>query len=1188
DVYVCQPEGFIDVDHPSHVYKLKKSLYGLKQAPRAWYDELSKFLLQNHFFKGTIDLTLFIRRFQDEILVVQVYVDDIIFGSTHPRLSQLRSTSRRLKGSFVNSGEPLTQTPLRVLPVELNSYEKTWLAGPQRNKTVRCSIVISCNPVQHSRTKHLAVRYHFIKEHVEKGTIELYFVKTDYQLADIFTKALRTDRFNYLVHRLARAEGIYTGTLPLDRVEVLGSDDGVTTTLQLSQNSRPPMLDHQDKYMMKAQGISCWVKSCINPYNLSTATFRVDAVEKIKGKHQAKVKAVQDAAAIAHANPQVFFADKLPILNPNEFDLWKMRIEQYFLMTDYSLWEVILNGDSSVPTHLFEGVAQPVAPTTVEQKLARKNELKACGTLFMALPDKHQLKFNSHKDAKSLMEAIEKRFGGNTETKKVQKILLKMQFENFSGFNSESLDQIHDRLQKLVSQLEIHGTDLEDKSLDDLFNSLKIYESEVKHSSSQGSDSQNLAFVSNTQADSTNDSVSAAVNVSAVGAKSSTSTLPNVDSLSNVVIYSFFASQSLSPQLDNEDLKQINVDDLEEMNLKWQMAMLTMRARKKGHFARECRSPKDSRRTVVAEPQKRSVPVETSTSNALVSQCDDKAGLGYNSKVFTQAMFDCDNYYSSESDNDSWPPTNLYDRFVSSGGYHAVPPPMIGTFMPPKPDLVFHTPPSNKNEHLAFNVQLSPTKPKQDFPSRPSAPIIEDWVSDSEEEAMPQVTKDVPSFAQKLAQKSYASRDIHKHHAPMNHSKFPLHNVSAAVLSKSQSVLTAAARIVSTVKPKLSKTRPNIAPYAMSKSKSPLRRPFIRRPSPKHSISPPRVNAAKSSVVSAVKHNHGKKVWRPKSLVLDHAFRTTSASMTLKRFDYNDALGRSKVLRENNMYNVNLKNIIPSGDLTCLFAKATLDESNLWHRRLGHVNFKTINKLVKGNLVRGLPSKGIKREFSVPGTPQQNSIAERKNRTLIEAAKIMLADSLLPIPFWAEAVNTACYVQNRVLVTKPYNKTPYKFLHGKVDEGFLVRYPVCSKAFRVFNSRTRIVQETLHVNFMENKPNVVGSSPAWSFDIDSLSQTMNCHPVLAENQTNSNAGFQDTEKAKEEGTHTYVLFPVLSDGSTNPKNNKDALIDGKEHDDDIQKSVSPNIHFLSCGDQTKEQGDKAENKDKGKSPVVTI
>nr|GFB06100.1 hypothetical protein [Tanacetum cinerariifolium] len=209
-------------------------------------------------------------------------------------------------------------------------------------------------------------------------------------------------------------------------------------------------------------------------------------------------------------------------------------------------------------------------------------------------------------------------------------------------------------------------------------------------------------------------------------------------------------------------------------------------------------------------------------------------------------------------------------------------------------------------------------------------------------------------------------------------------------------------------------------------------------------------------------------------------------------------------------------------------------------------------------------------------------------------------------------------LQNRVLVTKPHNKTPYELLHGrlpsigfirpfgcpvtilntldplgkfqrKVDEGFLVGYSVCSKEFRVFNSRTHIVQDTLHVNFMENKPTVAGSGPAWLFDIDSLSQTMNYHPVITENQSNTNAGFQDTEKAGEEGTQTYVLFPVLSDGSTNSQNNnKDAHADGKRHDDDIQKSVSPDIHSSSSGAQTRKQGDKTENKDKGKSPVVTI
>nr|GFB31359.1 putative ribonuclease H-like domain-containing protein [Tanacetum cinerariifolium] len=164
---------------------------------------------------------------------------------------------------------------------------------------------------------------------------------------------------------------------------------------------------------------------------------------------------------------------------------------------------------------------------------------------------------------------------------------------------------------------------------------------------------------------------------------------------------------------------------------------------------------------------------------------------------------------------------------------------------------------------------------------------------------------------------------------------------------------------------------------------------------------------------------------------------------------------------------------------------------------------------------------------------------------------------------------------------------PLGKFQGKVDERFLIGYSVCSKAFRVFNSRSRILQETLHVNFMENKLNVAGSGPAWLFDIDSLSQTINYHPVIAENQTSSNAGFQDTKKAGEEETQTYVLFPVLYDGSTNSQNNnKDALVDGKEND--IQKSMSLDIHSSSSGAQTRKQGDKTENKDKGKSPVVTI
>ncbi|GJU80660.1 hypothetical protein Tco_1283025 [Tanacetum coccineum] len=128
-----------------------------------------------------------------------------------------------------------------------------------------------------------------------------------------------------------------------------------------------------------------------------------------------------------------------------------MRIKQYFLMTDYALWEVIVHGDSPPPKRTVNGVEQTYPPTTADEKLARKNELNARGTLLMALPNEHKLKFNTYKCAKIVMEAIEKRFGGNKESKKTQKTLLKQQYKNFNGSGSEGLDQTYDRLQKLIS-----------------------------------------------------------------------------------------------------------------------------------------------------------------------------------------------------------------------------------------------------------------------------------------------------------------------------------------------------------------------------------------------------------------------------------------------------------------------------------------------------------------------------------------------------------------------------------------------------------------------------------------------------------------------------------------------------------------------------------------------------------------
>ncbi|GJW42314.1 hypothetical protein Tco_0071113 [Tanacetum coccineum] len=150
-------------------------------------------------------------------------------------------------------------------------------------------------------------------------------------------------------------------------------------------------------------------------------------------------------------------ASKVPMLKPGEFELWRMRIEQYIQMIDYALWEVIENGNTAPKITVLEGVEKVMPLTTAEEKAQKRLEVKARSTLMMGIPNEHQLKFNSINDAKLLMESIEKRFGGNATTKKTQRNLLKQQYENFTALSSEMIDQTFDRLQKLVSQLELLG-----------------------------------------------------------------------------------------------------------------------------------------------------------------------------------------------------------------------------------------------------------------------------------------------------------------------------------------------------------------------------------------------------------------------------------------------------------------------------------------------------------------------------------------------------------------------------------------------------------------------------------------------------------------------------------------------------------------------------------------------------------
>ncbi|GJW72591.1 hypothetical protein Tco_0129508 [Tanacetum coccineum] len=305
-------------------------------------------------------------------------------------------------------------------------------------------------------------------------------------------------------------------------------------------------------------------------------------------------------------------------------------------------------GNGNVPpvTKLVEGVKTTIAPATVEEKAQRRLELKARSNLLMGIPNEHQLKFNSIKDAKSLLQAVE--------------------------MSSEVLDQTFDRLQKLISQLEIHGESISQED---------IYEPEVKGISSSSTNTQNVAFVSSNSTNSTNRAVNNAHGATTASTQATAINSTTYDNLSDAIICAFFASQPNSPQLDNEDLQQINLDDLEEMDLRWAPRNQENRHR---------------------ENTRRVVPVETTTSNALIPcnglgdyDWSDQAEKGLESIEARLLVYKKNESVYKEDIKVLKREIHLREVAITELrrkiglGYNVVPPPYIGKFMPPKPDLSF-------------------------------------------------------------------------------------------------------------------------------------------------------------------------------------------------------------------------------------------------------------------------------------------------------------------------------------------------------------------------------------------------------------------------------------------------------------------------------------------------------------------
>nr|GEU48970.1 ribonuclease H-like domain-containing protein [Tanacetum cinerariifolium] len=741
--------------------------------------------------------------------------------------------------------------------------------------------------------------------------------------------------------------------------------------------------------------------------------------------------------------------------------------------------------------------------------------------------------------------------------------------------------------QRLARKNELKARDLEDRSLNDLFNSIKIYEVEVKSSSTASPTTQNIAFVSSQNTDSTNESVSAVASFSAASTKVPVFALPNVDTLSDVVIYSFFARDFFRGH--EGILEPIELLQLGLICQRWNATTATGEGTLQGS---------------VGHVRTQGGMFPWRLKGGMYQWRLLRLMHWFHSVMVWEAMIGAFRQKKNQPTMPSWhsPPQVLpvlIIRYKSREGYHAIPPPYTGTFMPPKPDLVFHDAPTvNETVPTTFNVELSLIKPDKDLSqsNRPYAPLIKDWVSDSEDDSEVLTRSGlVPLTAARPVTAAVFHNNMTRPRPPKTVVTKPHSPPRRTINRRSSPKPSNFPQKVTTVKaPQFDYTdalgRSKSVSNGLS-TKEKLTIFFLVRGNPQHALKNKGVINSRCSrhmtenmsylsdfeelnggyvtfggnpkggmisrkckimtgkldfddvyFVKELKFNHFSvsQMYDKKNSVLFTDTECIILSFDFKLPDENHMLLR--VPRENNMYNVDLKNIVPSGDLTCIFAKASLDESKLWHRRLGHINFKTMNKLVKGNLVRGLPSKVFENNHTCVSCKKgKQHRASCKTKPVSSVSQplqrlrqlILLAMSRISCP-----------------VTILNALDPLGKFNGKADEGFLVGYSV---------SR---------------------SGPTWLFDIDTLIKYRNYQPVIARNQPNPIVGIQehfDVDKAGEGNIQQYVLFPLWSSRSKDLENTDD------DTTFEVQKPESAVYVSPSSSAKTKKHDDKTIKEAKGKT-----
>nr|GEU30395.1 hypothetical protein [Tanacetum cinerariifolium] len=792
-----------------------------------------------------------------------------------------------------------------------------------------------------------------------------------------------------------------------------------------------------------------------------------------------------------------------------------------------------------------------IVAVTTEDMQKRRNDVKARTTLLLALPDEHKLRFSKYKTAQELWVAILKTFGGNKATKKTKKNLLKQQYGNFKAEEIEQDDINQKFLTSLAPEWLMHTimwrnrSDLDTTSLDDLYNHLKVYEPEVQKKSK--SNSQNMAFISSAKNSSGNEEVNTASIPTASTQVSPTGPNLATANISLDTACAYIASQSNGSQIKYEDINQIDKDDIEEMDIKWNMALLSMRAdrfwKKKGKTIsiQGTDAPKalmaidgvewdwsfmeneEENHALVADekaPTEFALMAKSSSDNEVEFKTNRIECLTNELEIIKKEKegLDCKltGFQSTSEHLDNLLKSQRSKKNKEGLGYSAVPPPPTQVYFPPKKGMSWTGLPEFTDDTITDYSRPSPAieSNSDDFQNRKPS------VAETGESSSTILSKPLIKFVKSSDRPTETKTDkveIAKKPA-IKYAKL-YRKTSKSTNGNSQNNIDDKGYWDSGCSRHMTGNISYLSDY------EPFDGGYVSfgqggcKITGKETIKTGKLEFENVYFVKDLKYNlfSVSQICDNKNSVLFTDSKCIVLGQNFKLKDDTNVLLRTP--RQHNMYSIDLNNVVPHKDLTCLVAKASADQSILWHRRLG---------------------KTIKREFSNARTPQQNEVAEKRNNTLIEAARTMLADAKLPVTFRAEAVNTACYVQNRVLVNKSQNKTPYELFNGRTpaigflkpfgchvmilntlehlgkfdakgDEGYFIGYSMSSKAFRVFNKRTKRVEEHLHVNFLKNKAIEKGVSPNWLFDIDFLTMSMNYVPVVvAAHLESSTSNAQDT------------------------------------------------------------------------------